>query len=126
MDEFTLASDDGVDVFCRRWLPTGKPRAAVVVVHGAAEHSGRYARVAELLQGEGYAVYTLDLRGHGHTSGTTGPGRSVRAAWTECSPTSMRSFGVLAPRSGMLPSSCSDTRWARSSCRPSWWEPRTT
>ena len=75
MDEFTLESSDGVDVFCRRWLPAGKPRAAVVVVHGAAEHSGRYARLAGVLEGEGYAVFALDLRGHGHTSGTTGPGR---------------------------------------------------
>lgn len=75
MDEFNLEGSDRVDVFCRRWMPSGKSRAAVVVVHGAAEHSGRYARVAEVLQTEGYAVFALDLRGHGHTSGTTGPGR---------------------------------------------------
>ena len=75
MDEFTLASTDGVDVFSRRWLPAGPPRAAIVIVHGAAEHSGRYARVADVLQGEGYAVYALDLRGHGQTAGSTGRGR---------------------------------------------------
>ena len=75
MDEFTLASTDGVDVFSRRWLPAGTPRAAIVIVHGAAEHSGRYARVADVLQGEGYAVYALDLRGHGQTAGSTGRGR---------------------------------------------------
>jgi len=75
MDEFILERDDGVDVFCRRWLPPGKPRAVVVVAHGAAEHSGRYAGVAEVLQGGGYAVYALDLRGHGHTAGSTGRGR---------------------------------------------------
>jgi alpha-beta hydrolase superfamily lysophospholipase len=75
MDEFTLRSGDGVDVFCRRWIPSGKPRAVIVVVHGAAEHSGRYARVAELLQGEGYAVFALDLRGHGETAGSMGRGR---------------------------------------------------
>jgi alpha-beta hydrolase superfamily lysophospholipase len=75
MDEFTFLSTDGVEVFARRWLPSGSPHAAVVIVHGAAEHSGRYARVAEVLQGEGHAVYALDLRGHGQTAGSTGRGR---------------------------------------------------
>src|SRR3954452_9908263 len=75
MDEFTFLSTDGVEVFARRWLPSGSPHAAVVIVHGAAEHSGRYARVAEVLQGEGDAVYALDLRGHGQTAGSTGRGR---------------------------------------------------
>ena len=75
MDDFILESADSVGVFCRRWLPRATPRAAVVIVHGAAEHSGRYERVAEVLQGEGYAAYALDLRGHGHTADSTGRGR---------------------------------------------------
>ena len=75
MDEFTFASTDGVEVFARRWVPSGQPRAAIVVVHGAAEHSGRYTRVAEVLRGEGYAVYALDLRGHGRSAGSTERGR---------------------------------------------------
>src|SRR4051794_12034502 len=75
MGEFTLESTGGVVVFCRRWLPSGEPRAGVIIVHGAAEHSGRYARVAGVLTGEGYAVYALDLRGHGHTAESTGRGR---------------------------------------------------
>jgi alpha-beta hydrolase superfamily lysophospholipase len=75
VDEFTLPGADGVEVFCRRWLPAGVPRAGVILVHGASEHSGRYARVAEILQTEGDAVYALDLRGHGRTGTATGPGR---------------------------------------------------
>jgi alpha-beta hydrolase superfamily lysophospholipase len=75
MDEFVFNSVDGVDVFARRWMPSGDPRGAVVIVHGASEHSGRYARVAGVLRGEGYAVYALDLRGHGHTAESTGRGR---------------------------------------------------
>ena len=46
----------------------------VVFVHGASEHSGRYARVAGVLNAEGYSVYALDLRGHGRTAESTGPG----------------------------------------------------
>lgn len=75
MDELTFVDGDGVTVFFRRWLPKGAPRAAVVVAHGASEHSGRYARAAEVLTGAGYAVYALDLRGHGRTAASTGPGR---------------------------------------------------
>jgi alpha-beta hydrolase superfamily lysophospholipase len=75
VDEFTLAGSDGVEVFCRRWPAAGEARAGVVVVHGAAEHSGRYARVAEIMQAHGYTVYALDLRGHGRTGSVTGPGR---------------------------------------------------
>ena len=75
MDEFTLEGDDGTEIFCRRWLPSANARAVVVVVHGASEHSGRYARVAEVLRQDGEAVYALDLRGHGRTADSTGRGR---------------------------------------------------
>jgi alpha-beta hydrolase superfamily lysophospholipase len=75
LDELSFVDADGVEVFYRRWIPGGEARAVVVVVHGASEHSGRYARVADVLTGEGYAVYALDLRGHGRTSCSTGPGR---------------------------------------------------
>lgn len=75
MDELTFVDADGFEIFYRRWVPEGDVRAVVVIVHGASEHSGRYARVAEILTAEGYAVYALDLRGHGHTAASTGPGR---------------------------------------------------
>ena len=76
MDELTVVDADGVDVFVRRWIPDNEPRGAVVLVHGASEHSGRYARVAEVLREAEYAVYALDLRGHGRTAASTGPGRA--------------------------------------------------
>jgi alpha-beta hydrolase superfamily lysophospholipase len=75
MDEFVFTTDDQVDVFCRRWTPDGPVRAIVLVVHGASEHSGRYARFARALNGEGCAVYAVDLRGHGRTASSTGFGR---------------------------------------------------
>jgi alpha-beta hydrolase superfamily lysophospholipase len=74
MEELSFVDDDGVDVFYRRWQPDGEPRAAVVVVHGASEHSGRYGRLADVLTADGYAVYALDLRGHGRTAASTGKG----------------------------------------------------
>jgi alpha-beta hydrolase superfamily lysophospholipase len=41
----------------------------VVLVHGLAEHSGRYHHVAGRLVADGYAVHGLDLRGHGRSEG---------------------------------------------------------
>jgi alpha-beta hydrolase superfamily lysophospholipase len=51
------------------WLPERTPRAIVVVSHGLAEHGGRYAALASRLVEKGYAVYAIDHRGHGHSSG---------------------------------------------------------
>lgn len=67
--EFQLAVQNGV-AFVRAWLPaTETPtRACVQIVHGMAEHGGRYARFAEALNRAGYAVYAHDLPGHGRTA----------------------------------------------------------
>jgi acylglycerol lipase len=63
---------DGASLFCRRWMPDGEPKAAVGLVHGICEHSGRYDRVAEPLTRAGYVVCSFDLRGHGRSSGARG------------------------------------------------------
>ncbi len=44
------------------------PRAAVQIVHGMAEHSARYAHVAQALVDAGYVVYAADHRGHGKSA----------------------------------------------------------
>jgi alpha-beta hydrolase superfamily lysophospholipase len=65
---FILRASDGVDLFVRRWLPAGAPKAVLQIAHGLAEHSERYARLAEALTGAAYATYANDHRGHGHTA----------------------------------------------------------
>lgn len=55
---------DGEELYLQAWIPDDF-KAAVLIVHGLAEHSGRYAHVAEFLTENGYAVYTFDGRGHG-------------------------------------------------------------
>jgi alpha-beta hydrolase superfamily lysophospholipase len=69
---FTLTTADGTELYVNRWLPDGEPKGIVQLVHGLAEHSGRYARFAERLTASGYAVYASDHRGHGRTSGPRG------------------------------------------------------
>jgi len=69
-DTFTLQADDAARLFVYRWLPDeGMPLEGVVlIVHGMAEHAGRYARLAEALTAAGWATYGGDLRGHGRTA----------------------------------------------------------
>ncbi|HZQ35871.1 MAG TPA: alpha/beta fold hydrolase, partial [Dehalococcoidia bacterium] len=66
-DSFT--STDGLRLFERLWLPDGEPIALVGIVHGYAEHSGRYKHVGQALAAAGFAVAALDLRGHGRSEG---------------------------------------------------------
>lgn len=66
--ELRLAADDSVALFVYRFLPERAPRAVIQIVHGMAEHAGRYARTAEQLVNAGFAVYAADHRGHGRTA----------------------------------------------------------
>jgi alpha-beta hydrolase superfamily lysophospholipase len=57
--------------FVRAWDP-GSPKAAVALVHGLAEHSGRYEHVGRALTDAGYSVRAVDLHGHGRSDGFPG------------------------------------------------------
>jgi alpha-beta hydrolase superfamily lysophospholipase len=82
--EFKFRVDDGVALLGRRWLPEGRPRAAVQIAHGLAEHSARYARLAGALNAAGYAVYANDHRGHGPSSAPGDRGHFCDAdGWTK-------------------------------------------
>jgi acylglycerol lipase len=54
-------------IFYRACLPE-RVRGHVLVIHGYAEHTGRYVHVMEYLAERGYASYAPDHRGHGRTA----------------------------------------------------------
>lgn len=56
-------------IFFRSWEPMGEPKRIVQIVHGYAEHGGRYAHVAEALIRDGAVVYADDHTGHGRSGG---------------------------------------------------------
>lgn len=56
----------------RQWVPAGEPRAAALIVHGLAEHSGRYEQVGSALARAGISTVAYDQRGHGETEGRRG------------------------------------------------------
>ncbi len=65
----SLTTSDGLRLFTQSWLPSGEPRAHLLIVHGYAEHSSRYQHLAAFLNLHGIAVYSFDLRGHGQSEG---------------------------------------------------------
>lgn len=63
---FIFSAPDDQQIFCHRW-PVERPRAIVQIVHGGAEHAGRYSELAAALNEQAYTVYAEDHRGHGRT-----------------------------------------------------------
>ncbi|WP_026100413.1 alpha/beta hydrolase [Fortiea contorta] len=63
---------EGLDLYYQSWHPQGKVRGILTIVHGLGAHSGRYSNVVEHLLPQQYAVYGLDLRGHGRSPGQRG------------------------------------------------------
>ncbi len=74
---------DGADLPLRSWLPEGKPRAAVVALHGFADYSASYRNPAALWAQGGVATFAYDQRGFGgapHVSRWSGTGQMVTDA----------------------------------------------
>ncbi len=67
--EAFVGAVDGLRLFRRTWLPENSPSATVLLVHGFAEHSGRYTELAEYLCSRNLCLAAFDLRGHGQSDG---------------------------------------------------------
>ena len=67
--EGMVTTDDGLRLYTMTWTPPRQTRSLILLVHGLAEHTGRYAHVASLLASNGHAVFGFDLRGHGRSEG---------------------------------------------------------
>ena len=71
---FTFQSSDGTEIFAMKWSPKNsrKPKVAVQIAHGYAEHIGRYDAFAGKLAEAGIVVDRNDHRGHGKTNENVG------------------------------------------------------
>ncbi|MGN6318360.1 lysophospholipase [Trinickia sp.] len=65
----TVRTTDGIELALYRWPCATPPRATVALLHGLAEHAGRYAALAERLNAAGIELVAVDLRGHGRSPG---------------------------------------------------------
>lgn len=69
----TLKSATGATLALRHEAARGEPRGILLLSHGLAEHSARYAGFAARMAGEGLHVYAHDHRGHGFTTAPDAP-----------------------------------------------------
>jgi alpha-beta hydrolase superfamily lysophospholipase len=66
--ESHFAGARGPLLFRRAWLPA-EPERVLLLVHGLAEHSGRYQHFGSWFAARGWAVHAYDHRGHGRSGG---------------------------------------------------------
>jgi len=66
LDHFAAAG--GLALRRRRWSGA-EARRVLAIVHGFAEHSGRYDAVARWFAERGFRVHAFDQRGHGESEG---------------------------------------------------------
>ncbi len=67
MKQQKIESFDSTPLHCYIWDDVANPKGIVQIVHGMAEHAGRYAPFAEFLNSKGYIVFGDDHRAHGNT-----------------------------------------------------------
>ncbi len=83
--EYFWMSKNGTRLFGQEWSPEDEPKAAIALIHGLGEHSGRYAHVAEVLTTAGYSLTAFDLQGHGKSEGIRGHAPSYDALMDDVS-----------------------------------------
>ena len=64
-------SFDDAEIYVHEWLDVSRPVGVVQIIHGMAEHAGRYEPYARFLNEHGYLVIADDHRGHGKTDRAT-------------------------------------------------------
>ncbi|MBU9672033.1 lysophospholipase [Planococcus sp. CP5-4] len=62
---------DGQEIYCSLYR-TDNPKGHVHIIHGMAEHSGRYKEFIGSLNQQGFTVSAHDQRGHGKTAERNG------------------------------------------------------
>jgi alpha-beta hydrolase superfamily lysophospholipase len=70
--EGTARMGDGTLLRTLHWPADGDPWALALIVHGLAEHAGRYSTVAAALTADRIDVHGYDLRGFGRSAGRRG------------------------------------------------------
>lgn len=70
-DEGSFPAADNLKLYWVSAVPAD-PVAHIALVHGYADHIGRYAHVIDHFAGQGYAVHGFDVRGHGRSEGRRG------------------------------------------------------
>ncbi len=70
--KFNWTTKDKLNIHAVNWQPEGEVKAVIALVHGFAEHCGRYQHVADFFGRDSYAMVGYDRRGHGKSDGKRG------------------------------------------------------
>jgi acylglycerol lipase len=68
-DSRIVRTRDGIELRLYEWPAISTPRAHLLLVHGIAEHAGRYQHVAARLANAGITTHAYDQRGFGLSGG---------------------------------------------------------
>ncbi len=71
-ETYKWRSFDGGKLFGQSWIPDSDPKAVINFVHGIGEHTDRYKDWMPFLVDAGYAVFSIEYRGHGRSFGKRG------------------------------------------------------
>lgn len=70
--ESAIKNQQGFSFHLKEWLPGTSALGLVFLLHGLADHSGRFRHVGEALAREGLVFFAPDLRGNGRSEGKRG------------------------------------------------------
>ncbi|MBC7792247.1 MAG: lysophospholipase [Clostridia bacterium] len=70
--QLSFTSADGTPLSAHRWSPEGSAKAALLVIHGYADHAERYREIAIAMADLGIDTTAVDMRGHGRSAGQRG------------------------------------------------------
>lgn len=80
-EEFYFDSCGKGRIHCCRWIPDGEVKGVLQIVHGIAEHIGRYHAFAEYMNTKGYLVVAEDHMGHGRSVANNQPYGYFYGGW---------------------------------------------
>jgi alpha-beta hydrolase superfamily lysophospholipase len=80
------------NLFVHEWIAE-EPSYVTLIVHGYAEHGGRYEHVAQRLVADGAAVYAPDHFGHGRSDGTLALVESIDELSDDLAKVAERAYG---------------------------------
>lgn len=60
-------TSDGTELFAQQWLPSGKAKANLLLLHGFNEYPGAFDEVGQAFAQQGVAVWAYDQRGFGRS-----------------------------------------------------------
>ena len=67
--ESSLIVEDSIKIYTYQFRPTGENKANIFLIHGAGGNVSSYKNLIKPLTDNGFAVYALDWRGYGKSTG---------------------------------------------------------